>query len=105
MATYSEAYKCNECGNIWAHQWDTDDKNNDYTQCTKGCEEFDFDEISEDERKAILDAELVNTVTISHSKIKPITAVQLQVGKDCMTIEPVKNPVIDLLDKTIGALL
>lgn len=44
---YSEKYKCNECGKVWIHVWDTEDKNNDYTCCPNGCDNFDFDEIDQ----------------------------------------------------------
>jgi hypothetical protein len=43
---YTEYYICNVCGSKWQHEWDTDDYNNDYTQCPQGCDEFDFDEIT-----------------------------------------------------------
>lgn len=46
-------YKCNEGGSVWSHLFDDDDYNNDYTQCPKGCDFFDFDEISEEEFKRL----------------------------------------------------
>lgn len=45
---YLERYKCNECGAVWVHEWDTEDYNNDFTQCPNFCEEFDFYEIPQD---------------------------------------------------------
>lgn len=42
---YSEKYRCNECGRVWTHEWDTEDMNNDFTQCPNGCDNFDFEEI------------------------------------------------------------
>lgn len=43
---YTEQYKCNLCGTAWVHLWDTDDLNNDYTQCPK-CFECDLEEVIE----------------------------------------------------------
>lgn len=36
---YIEYYKCKACNHVWQHEWDDDDKNNDY----------DFNEISYEE--------------------------------------------------------
>lgn len=41
---YTEYYKCNLCGTGWSHLWDTEDYNNDYTQCPK-CFDCDFEAI------------------------------------------------------------
>lgn len=40
---YTEVYLCLTCGWIWAHEWDTEDYNNDYTCCPE-CNGFEFDE-------------------------------------------------------------
>ena len=39
-----DRYKCNLCGCVWNHKWDTEDYNNDYTSCPE-CDECDFDEV------------------------------------------------------------
>ena len=49
MSKYIEFYKCNECGALWMHEWDVEDKNNDFTQCPNLCDNFDFDEITDEE--------------------------------------------------------
>lgn len=41
---YTEKYKCNLCGTLWLHEWDTEDYNNDYAQCPN-CFEINFEEI------------------------------------------------------------
>lgn len=43
---WDEYNRCNECGEIWHEHWD---ENTFYTQCPNGCDDFDFDEISEEE--------------------------------------------------------
>ena len=42
-------YKCRLCEYVWAHEWDTKDYNNDFTQCPN-CGEFEFDEITTHDR-------------------------------------------------------
>lgn len=48
MKEYTEYYKCDLCETVWAHIWDDDDFNNDFTQCPQ-CNEFDFEEITFDQ--------------------------------------------------------
>lgn len=48
---YTEYYKCDDCGELWAHEWDGD-PNNDYTHCPnldEGCDDFCFTEITKSE--------------------------------------------------------
>lgn len=47
---YTEKYRCDLCGTIWSHAWDTEDYNNDFTQCPN-CREFEFDTIETIEHK------------------------------------------------------
>lgn len=42
---WTEKWKCNECGTEWLHEWDNEDKNNDYTQCPNDCIEFDIEPV------------------------------------------------------------
>lgn len=47
---YTETYICSTCGWVWAHEYNTEDYNNDYTICPC-CNDadFNFNEISEEE--------------------------------------------------------
>lgn len=44
---YTEVYLCLKCGWIWEHEWDTNDYNNDYTQCPECFEDAEFEELGE----------------------------------------------------------
>lgn len=47
---YIEYYKCRLDGTVWRKEWDDEDLNDDFTQCPE-CEDFEFDEITEDQFK------------------------------------------------------